>query len=47
LGPIALNVSVTVKSRILNGTTWSALNEAYFSVATVPATAVKLFAHRW
>lgn len=31
--PITLNASRTLKARILNGSTWSALNEASFSVA--------------
>ena len=31
--PLALNQTVTLKSRALNGTTWTALNEATFSVA--------------
>ncbi len=37
--PISLAASGTVKSRILLGGVWSALNEAYFSVGTVPASA--------
>lgn len=41
-GPFALGSSRTVKSRILNGATWSALNEAYFSVGTEPASAANL-----
>ncbi len=40
--PFALGTSLTVKSRVLNGTTWSALNEAFFSVGTVPASAANL-----
>jgi hypothetical protein len=41
-GPFVLGSSITVKSRILNGATWSALNEAYFSVGTEPASAANL-----
>ncbi len=40
--PFALTTPVTVKSRILNAGTWSALNEAFFSVGTVAATAANL-----
>ena len=40
--PITLNASLTVRARILAGTAWSALNEAWFSVATVPASAANL-----
>ena len=41
-GPVTLNASLTVRARVLNGTSWSALNEAWFSVATVPASAANL-----
>jgi len=34
-GPIALNQSVLIKARTLNGTNWSAVAEAYFQVATL------------
>ena len=40
--PIPLTASGTVRARILNGTAWSALADAYFSVATVPASATNL-----
>lgn len=40
--PLTLNSPVTVKARVLNGTTWSALTEAFFSVNTVPASAANL-----
>ncbi len=40
--PVTLASSVTVKSRILIGSVWSALNEAYFSVDTVPASPANL-----
>jgi len=30
--PLVLNASVTLKARVLNGTTWSALNEATFTI---------------
>jgi hypothetical protein len=40
--PIALGASKTVRARILVGATWSALNEAYFSVGTEPASAASL-----
>lgn len=42
LTPVSLADSVTVKSRILLAGTWSALTEAYFSVATIPASAANL-----
>jgi hypothetical protein len=32
-----LSQSRTIKARVRNGTTWSALNEAFFSVGTIPA----------
>lgn len=44
--PLTLNTSRTVKARILNGTVWSALNEAFFSVATIPAAAGNLVVSR-
>jgi hypothetical protein len=34
-GPISLTRSVHVKSRVLNGNTWSALNEAVFAVGPI------------
>lgn len=34
-GPITVGASVTLKSRVLNGGTWSALNEAVFTVGSV------------
>ncbi len=37
-GPIALNQSMQVKARTLNGSTWSALNEAVFAVGPVAQT---------
>lgn len=40
--PVSLAVSCTVKARVRNGTNWSALNEAYFSVGTTPAAAGNL-----
>ena len=40
--PVTLASSATVKSRILIGSVWSALNEASFSVDTVPATAANI-----
>ncbi len=40
--PVTLLSSGTVKSRVLLGSTWSALTEAYFSVDTVPASAANL-----
>jgi hypothetical protein len=39
---VTLAASKTVKARVLLGGEWSALTEAYFSVATVPATAANL-----
>lgn len=44
--PLTLNTSRTVRARILNGTVWSALNEAFFSVATVPAAEGNLVVSR-
>jgi len=41
-GAVTLPISRTVKARVLNGTTWSALNEASFSVSTVAAAAGNL-----
>lgn len=40
--PIVLNSSATVKTRVLNGTTWSALNEASFFTNALPAAASNL-----
>ena len=40
--PVTLTASTTVKARVLNGTTWSALTEAFFAVSVVPATAANL-----
>ncbi len=40
--PVVLGSSGTVKSRVLLSGVWSALNEAYFSVNTVPATAANI-----
>jgi len=34
-GPVSLDISTPIKARALNGTTWSALNEAVFSVGPV------------
>ncbi len=39
---VILTTSGNVKSRVLDGTSWSALTDAYFSVATVPASAANL-----
>jgi hypothetical protein len=39
---VTLNTSRTIKARVLNAGVWSALNEAYFSVNTVPAAAGNL-----
>lgn len=41
-GPVTLNGSRRVKARILIDSTWSALNEAWFSVAALPAAASNL-----
>ena len=41
-GAVVLPTSRTIKARVLNGATWSALNEAYFSVGTVAAAAGNL-----
>lgn len=41
-GPITLNGNVTVKARVLSGSTWSALNEATFSAGVTPANASNL-----
>ena len=40
--PVLLSGSVTVHSRVLNGSVWSALNVATFSVGTVAPTAANL-----
>jgi hypothetical protein len=40
--PVVLTASKNVKARVLTGSVWSALNEAYFSVATVPASAANI-----
>lgn len=40
--PVVLSASKTVNARVLNGSTWSALNSAYFSVGAVPASAANL-----
>ena len=40
--PVVLATSGTVKSRVLLSGVWSALNEAYFSVGTVPASAANI-----
>lgn len=40
--PVVLTMSGTVKSRVLLSGVWSAINEAYFSVNTVPATAANI-----
>ena len=37
--PITLNSSTNVKARVLDGTTWSALNEAYFNVHAAASAA--------
>ena len=39
--PITLNGTTTIRARVLNGTTWSALNEATFTVG-VPARALAI-----
>lgn len=41
-GPIAINGRVVVKARVLDGTVWSALDEAVFTAGVVPATAEHL-----
>jgi hypothetical protein len=40
--PFLLESSKVVKARVLNGTTWSALNAAFYSVGTEPASAANL-----
>jgi hypothetical protein len=42
VNPLPLPGSRRVKARVLNGTSWSALNEAWFSVASEPASAANL-----
>ena len=39
-GPVALDASAYVFSRVLNGDTWSALNEATYDVSTTPTVAI-------
>ncbi|MBP7951181.1 MAG: chitobiase/beta-hexosaminidase C-terminal domain-containing protein, partial [Verrucomicrobiales bacterium] len=41
-GPLTLTVSGTVRARVLSGGVWSAIDEAFFSVAAVPASALNL-----
>jgi hypothetical protein len=41
-GPITLPISRTIRARVLDGTNWSALNQASFSVGTVAAAAGNL-----
>ncbi|MDA0812500.1 MAG: CotH kinase family protein [Verrucomicrobia bacterium] len=38
-GAVPLGTSATVRSRLLKDDAWSALNEAYFQVGTIPASA--------
>jgi hypothetical protein len=40
--PVPLPASRRVKARVLNGTTWSAINDAWFSVAADPASSANL-----
>jgi hypothetical protein len=40
--PISLSSGTTIRTRVLNGTTWSALNEAAFFTDAVPASASNL-----
>jgi hypothetical protein len=40
-GPITINATTTIKARALNGTTWSALSEATFTVGS-PATPIRI-----
>lgn len=40
--PIVLSSGATVRTRVLHGTTWSALNEASFFAGSVPASAASL-----
>lgn len=40
--PVPLSSSTTLKTRVLNGMTWSALNEATFYTAAAPASAANL-----
>ncbi|MBL7221293.1 MAG: lamin tail domain-containing protein [Phycisphaerae bacterium] len=39
-GPVTLDASAYVFSRVLNGDTWSALNEATYDVSTTPTVAI-------
>jgi hypothetical protein len=41
-GAVTLQNSRTIKARVLSGSVWSALNEAYFSINTVAASAGNL-----
>ncbi len=41
-GPLTLNAPTFLKTRVLDGTTWSALNEAYFITPAVPASAANI-----
>src|SRR4029079_5240022 len=40
--PLPISANTFINVRVLNGTTWSALDSAFFSVNTVPATAANL-----
>lgn len=40
--PLPVNASTLVNSRVLNGTSWSALSSAFFRVNTVPASPTNL-----
>ena len=41
-GPIPIPAGTTIRTRVLNGNVWSALNEATFYTGTVPASAENL-----
>jgi hypothetical protein len=41
-GPLTINASTLVNARVLNGALWSALDTAFFSVDTVPASGANL-----
>jgi hypothetical protein len=41
-GPITIPAGTTIRTRVLNGNVWSALNEATFYTGTVPASADNL-----
>ena len=44
-GPVAIDQGVTVRARVLQGTTWSAMTEATFAVDSIPLRVTELMYH--